>query len=121
MRHGRLRLTLPAAGDLTGVFLWLTQPGAGKRAGERLSAHARALHELPETAHRWPMHDAERGLRRRSVRGGYVVLFRILAAAPAPSPEDEGTGDVTIEVSRVLGPGQDAAPPGARRGPRGHL
>ncbi len=101
MKIGRLLLTAPATADLGRAFLWLTQPGAGSGAAARLSALTSALHDLPNTPYRWPLHRGSVVLRRRSVRDGYVVLYRVLEDHPEVSP-----GELVIDVLSVVGPGE---------------
>lgn len=101
MRLGRLLLTAPAAADLGRTLLWLSQPGAGRHATARLAALTRALHELPEAPLRWPMHRKADGLRRRSIRGGMAIFYRVLHDRP-----ESAAGEVAVEVLAIVGPGQ---------------
>lgn len=101
MRLGRLILTAPAAADLGRALLWLSQPGSGSSAAARLASLTRALHGLPEAPFRWPIHRESANLRRRSIRGGIVVLYRVLHDEPDCAP-----GEVVVEVLAIVGSGQ---------------
>jgi len=83
------------------TFIWLSQPGAGRNATARLDALSRAMHDVAREPHRWPPHASLPGVRQRSVRGGYLIVYRVLEGARRDCGEDH-----EVEIIRVLGPGQ---------------
>lgn len=83
------------------MLLWLSQPGAGRDAAARSAALTRALHELPDAPLRWPTHRGANGLRRRSIRGGTAIFYRIIH-----DRLESAAGEVVVEVLAIVGPGQ---------------
>ena len=105
-RKPRLTIARGAARDLAEARRWLTQPGAGIRAAQRLAALGAAVRDLREHPCRWPKGEHP-GLRERHVEG-YRITYEVV-----PDTGDNATaGDVT--VLRVFGPGQDRIDPRAR-------
>lgn len=101
MPRRRLAVALGAARDLEEARRWLTQPGAGPRAAQRLAALRAAVQDLRRHPCRWPVGE-HAGLRERHVEG-YRVVHTV-----APDTGDNATaGDVT--VLRVRGPGQSGS------------
>ncbi|MBV8359974.1 MAG: type II toxin-antitoxin system RelE/ParE family toxin [Deltaproteobacteria bacterium] len=92
------RFTETAARDLEHITQWLTQPGSGPRAHERLRRLSRAIRALVDAPCQWP--PGEHSGTRELPCEGHRVIYRI----------DPDTGDNTtagtITVLRVFGPGQ---------------
>lgn len=85
--------------DIVAARRWLTQPGAGSRAAERLQRIGAAIRGLKHHPLRWPIGDHS-GVRERPIEG-YRIMYEVL-----PDTGDEATaGDVFIV--RVFGPFQD--------------
>ena len=97
----RVLVSDAALADLDAARSWLTQPGAGPRAAERLRRITAALRDLGRHPLRWPEGEHP-GVRERQVEG-YRILYRVASAA--------GDGGATaagdVLVARVFGPGQD--------------
>lgn len=103
MRLGPLAFAREAIADIGRAVLWLSQPGAGRNAAVRLDALLSAMHEIAREPYRWPPHAGLPGMRRRSVRGGYTILYRV---QESESGRDELGEDDEVEIVRVLGPAQ---------------
>lgn len=99
-RRRRLTIARGAARDLSDARRWLTQPGAGARAGLRLASLSVAVQDLRRHPCRWSAGEHP-GTRERPVEG-YRIIYEV-----APDTGDDATaGDVM--VLRVRGPGQDS-------------
>ncbi|MDV2984304.1 UNVERIFIED_CONTAM: type II toxin-antitoxin system RelE/ParE family toxin [Methylobacteriaceae bacterium AG10] len=94
-----LMLSRDAALDIEAARRWLKQPGAGRRAADRLRQIRAVILELRAAPLRWPVGEHE-GIREAAA-GGYRILYEI-RSGPSRS---ESEGDVI--VLRVFGPGQD--------------
>ncbi|WP_349371889.1 type II toxin-antitoxin system RelE/ParE family toxin [Salinarimonas sp.] len=101
MRLGSLAFAREAIADIGRAVLWLSQPGAGRGSAARLDALLRAMHDIARAPYRWPPHATLPGMRRRSVRGGYIIVYRVLERA-----SDELGEETEVEIVRVLAPGQ---------------
>ena len=101
MRLGPLAFAREAIADLGRTFIWLSQPGAGRNATARLEALSRAMHDVAREPYRCPPHASLSGVRQRSVRGGYLIVYRVVESAGRERGEDH-----EVEIMRVLGPGQ---------------
>lgn len=95
----RLRYTEVARGDLDAIRSWLTQPGAGVKARQRLAAIRRVIARLAPHPCRYPV-GSHPGTRELPCEDGYRALYRIVADIG----RDETAGDVL--VLRIFGPGQ---------------
>ena len=91
-----VRITRAAAVDLVAVRAWLTQPGAGRAAADRLRRIRTAIRELRLDPTRWPRGEHE-GTRARSV-AGHRIVYRVR--------QGSGPGVGEVDVLRVFGPGQ---------------
>ena len=96
----RVLVSDAALADLDAARRWLTQPGTGPRAAERLWRVAVALRDLGRHPLRWPEGEHP-GVRERQVEG-YRILYRVAAA-----PDNSGVIAGDVLVARVFGPGQD--------------
>ncbi|WP_238225332.1 type II toxin-antitoxin system RelE/ParE family toxin [Methylorubrum aminovorans] len=93
----RLILSREAALDIEAARRWLRQPGAGRRAAERLRQIRVVILELRTAPLRWPFGEHD-GVREAGA-GSYRILYQV-------EPEsDISEGDVV--VLRVFGPRQD--------------
>ena len=96
----KVLVSVAALADLDAARHWLTQPGAGPRAAERLRRITAALRDLTRHPLRWPEGEHP-GVRERQVEG-YRILYRVAATA-----DDAGVSAGDVLVARVFGPGQD--------------
>lgn len=96
----QLSYTDTALADLSAARRWLTQPGAGPVARNRLLAILDAIDDLRAHPYRFPL-GVHPGVRERLCAGGYRVFYRVRP----DTGHDETAGDV--RVLRVYGPGQD--------------
>ncbi len=92
----KITIARAAAADLAAVRIWLTQPGAGRRAATRLSDIRSAIRALRSDPYRWPAGE-HAGTRDRTV-AEHRIVYRIIG--------ESRSGDAEVEVLRVFGPGQ---------------
>ncbi len=95
----RVKLTDRAARDLDKIGDWYTQPGSGPAARQKLRRLTQALRNVKTYPYLGAQsrHD---GLRELGVEGHRVIYQLIWSTGP-------GSGDDTILVIRIFGPGQD--------------
>lgn len=96
----QLDYTDAAVEDLKAIRRWLTQPGSGPRARQRLQAIRAAVNRLKQRPCLYPI-GPHAGVRELPCDGGYRVLYEVLPDTGL----DETAGHVL--VLRVFGPGQD--------------
>ena len=95
----RLSYTETARNDLDAVRIWLTQPGAGSAARQRLAAIRADIRRLKQHPCLYPVGQRP-GVRELPCDGGYRALYRVTP----DTGRDQTAGDVL--VLRVFGPGQ---------------
>jgi plasmid stabilization system protein ParE len=96
-----LILADPARDDLSRVRDHLTHRSAGPRATRRLHSLEAAITQLLAHPCRWPLSRHHQGVRKRSVEGGFVIIYEV-------SPDtghDATAGDVIILA--VIFPGEE--------------
>jgi len=89
----RLSFSSAARADLLDAKLWLTQPGSGRKGHERYAALNKAVLELRDGHHRWPVGEFD-GVREQPAHG-YRIYYQV----------DDGHREVM--ALRVFGPFQD--------------
>ena len=95
-----LEYTDKAIADLDAIRGWLTQPGAGPAARQRLLRVWALIERLIEYPCLWPA-GQHPGVRELPCDGGYRALYEVTP----DTGHNETAGDV--RVLRVFGPGQD--------------
>ncbi len=98
----RVKLSLDAQDDLLGVTRWLSQPGAGVEAANKLAALKNGLRGLRHDPLRHPEFEPTGG-RKCTTRGGYEIHYDI-----TPSPAGSTTSG-HVEVLFIKSPFQDYA------------
>ncbi len=96
----RLGYTDDALADLAEVTSWLTQPGSGPTARQRLTSIRTTIEKLRELPCLWSIGQPS-GVRELPWAGGCRALY----AVDPDTGRNDTAGDVI--VLRVSGPGQD--------------
>lgn len=102
VRPRRLTVAHGAARDLADARRWLTQPGAGGRAANRLTSLGAAIRDPRSHPCRWPVGE-QPGVRERRIAG-----YRVVCEVIPDTGDDATAGDVAV-LLRVFGPGQHGA------------
>lgn len=95
-----MRISLDAQDDLLGITNWLSQPGAGVEAANKLAALKAGIRGLRQDPLRHPEFEPTGG-RKCTTRGGYEIHYDVIAN-PAGS-----TSSGWVEVLFVRSPFQD--------------
>ena len=88
-----------ARADIDAIRRWLSQPGSGAKARQRLTAIRAAIRRLRQYPCLYPTGEHP-GRRELSCGGGYRVIYRVTP----DTGRDKTAGDV--RVLRVFGSGQ---------------